>query len=302
MSMLFLSFLMFSLSLLGLSFSNWLLFVLSMEFLLFIFIFMCFNYGLLSLSSSVIKYFILQTIGSIFIFLGGYGVLESAMFNTSLVMLYWTGLFLKLGLFPFHFWVVPVISYLPFYMIFLVSSVLKILPLYTLYLTFFYLYYIHFNLLLWVGMLSILFGMSLGLKAMTLRSMMGASSISQTGWFAVAVTVGHLLFYFSVYFYNLVLLMVSLLYKQYLMSSFLLLSLGGLPPFSLFFAKLMVLTEVWVSGIGLILMVGMLVSSVFSLFYYMKYSQLLFMNKSVNKFKMSFMFLFLGNLAGVLSI
>nr|ANC96357.1 NADH dehydrogenase subunit 2 [Helicella itala] len=258
----------------GLASASWIMIILMMELGLFFFVFLCMEYNLLSLSRSCIKYFIVQSVSSLLLLLGGlmcFTLCNNTNQLASLIFL--VGIIMKLGAFPMLFWVAPVFLELPFLLIGFVGCPLKVLPL-MMYSN----YYMSFSTPLslinmnFVSLLSMVFGVSLGLYMKTIRGMLGASSITHTGWFILSIHSASIIKYFCCYTVSLIMLLVCLWSQNSLMGALNLMGLGGLPPFSVFVGKMIVISASLSCNISeVFIMLAALVSAV-SLFYYLKFS------------------------------
>nr|YP_009349240.1 NADH dehydrogenase subunit 2 [Sakuraeolis japonica]APZ75723.1 NADH dehydrogenase subunit 2 [Sakuraeolis japonica] len=223
-------------------------------------------------SESALKYFCVQAAGSGLLMCGGVMkfMMPSLMgdFITNIIFL--SGLMLKLGIFPFHFWVPSVVAGLGWYSMFLVLTWQKIAP-----------FMFMMNLLasvpsfssivLMLGGVSAIVGAMIGLNQTKIAPVLGASSITHSGWVAAGAACGGFWVYFSIYCFSLVFLLFFLSKNQEFMSGVVMLSLSGLPPFVMFLGKWSVLkcalslSEYW-WFISLPLF-----GSVMSLFFYLKF-------------------------------
>nr|QCG71488.1 NADH dehydrogenase subunit 2 [Camaenella platyodon] len=264
--------------LLGLMTSSWVMLVFMMEVSLFAFIFLVSDYSLLSVSVTGIKYFFAQTVGSILLFSG---VLSFLWTNNcfSLAMVILPGLFFKLGVFPFHFWVVPVNKGLTYLMLGILGSPMKILPLWFFNNCYWVYMYNISGLLLFLGMFSMVMGMFLGLKSNTIREMLGASSISHSGWLLFSVLSNDIILYFIFYSLGLFSVIFALVGYQPRLVSICLLGLSGLPPFGVFLGKVLVISHLIAWSGSLWYLVGALISAVMSLYYYLKFSYFFLLHK-----------------------
>nr|YP_009059497.1 NADH dehydrogenase subunit 2 [Mastigeulota kiangsinensis]AIN75500.1 NADH dehydrogenase subunit 2 [Mastigeulota kiangsinensis] len=265
--------------LVGMLVSNWIALVLLMELMLFTFVFLLFEYKLLSMSGPCVKYFFAQTLGGVLLlasvmYMGFMNFLDSWFVN--LVFLF--GLCLKFGAFPMHFWVVPVAEELPFMMLGVLGVPMKVLPLNLL---------VAWpvqsqqanHLLMVLGVTSMVAGMIFGLWGSTLRGILGASSVTHSGWFFFSALSMDTVKYFILYSLALLLVLGSLIWGMTLITSLMMIGLSGLPPFSVFFGKLMVLFNLVQMNIPLVYVVPALFTSIFSLYYYLKYAFIFFLQQ-----------------------
>nr|UKT66248.1 NADH dehydrogenase subunit 2 [Haplotrema minimum] len=273
----------------GVSASDWVLFWVSIEFCLFFFILFNYQSKVLSVSEPCMKYFMVQSVASIFMFISGLMLfyLESDLFL-------WLGMFImscimKLGLFPFHFWVIPINNNMSYLNMSLLFGPMKILPLIVLEKVINnYMMNSSFSIMIicLIVISSMVTGSILGLNCSKVRSMVSASSISHSGWFLLGILVGSLWLYFVVYILTLF-QFLYFLHMDYLLMSFMMcLSLSGLPPFMVFLGKVMVLSKLVLSSTMILTFIIAILSAVISLFFYLKFSYFFYLN---NK-KMNFSF------------
>lgn len=258
----------------GCSTSRWFMLVFIIELIMFSVVFIAYEAKLLRQVTACIKYFFVQTLSRVFLFIGGL-ILTLTMcdhFITTLLIV--IGLFLKLGVFPFYFWVVPVNSTLPYSMTGLISRPAKVLPLVIL--ISFYQHYLirrgfYLYVVLVVGVGSILVGIYLGLLRASLRRILGASSVAHTGWLIVALPCGTVWHYFCLYSVRLLALIICLNALNTTVTALRFLRLGGMPPFRVFTGKLVVLCRYLGNSLPIGFLVTRLLTSVIRLFYYIKF-------------------------------
>ena len=190
------------------------------------------------------------------------------------------GLFLKLGVAPFHFWVAGAISGVSWGVCFLLRRVQKAGPLFCLgYIT------TNKSILIWVGGLSALVGGVGGCFQTRIRPLLGYSSVRHMGWClgAMGDRVACARYYFLWYLisvagifailkemevYRMKAIFGSGLRGKWLLLRFILLSLRGLPPFAIFFGKVRVILSVFYIAPGAV--VPFLLGSGVSLYFYIK--------------------------------
>nr|YP_009108162.1 NADH dehydrogenase subunit 2 [Panopea globosa]AIU56071.1 NADH dehydrogenase subunit 2 [Panopea globosa] len=243
----------------------------------------------MSEGESCLKYFIIQVLGSGFFFLGVLLVISKAMVSVVLsvwsgVFLLCVGLFLKLGIFPFHFWFPSVVSSSSWFNLFLLSTLQKVGPLWIL-----------SGLALSVkfaSVMSILVAMTSfvgaigGLGQVYFRSLLAYSSLVHSGWMGVLCLVSGMNFLLYLLLYSAILggFVLSLWLSQvsygYMLNSkavakesmvfwvsVYFLSLGGLPPL---LGSVLKLYSILILSSNFLLVLGVLIfSSVISLFYYL---------------------------------
>nr|YP_009159100.1 NADH dehydrogenase subunit 2 [Aegista diversifamilia]AKP55337.1 NADH dehydrogenase subunit 2 [Aegista diversifamilia] len=271
--------------LVGLSTGNSIVLVLSMEVSLFCFIFMIYNYKLITYSSPSVKYFLVQTVGSmvLLLYILTHDLLQYGFFNTGMLLF---GLSIKLGIFPLHFWVVPTTSELSFSMIGVLGIPMKVLPLALLFSE------LQNNLInqlstiaMYMGLGSMFMGMFLGVKNKSLRGVLGASSVSHTGWLLYAMTSMNILMYFMLYSLTLVCFLWGVSSMDSGVASLSLYAMAGLPPFPIFFGKLLVLLSLYKLNFPPHFLIFALLSAVLSLIYYLKFMFTFYLSSMVSSKK-----------------
>nr|YP_009525752.1 NADH dehydrogenase subunit 2 [Orithyia sinica]AXS67526.1 NADH dehydrogenase subunit 2 [Orithyia sinica] len=235
------------------------------------------------LSEAALKYFLVQALGSTFIIMSSC-LLISFSFIAPLLLL--MGLLLKLGSAPFHFWFPQVMEGLMWPQAFTLLSIQKIAPMtlisYVLFTPIFT------QILLLSAILSAMIGAIGGLNSMQLRKIMAFSSINHMSWMMVGLSINNSLWitYFS--FYTIISGSVILFFfsnSSFNISSILslnsnnpayllflslsLLSLGGLPPFTGFIPKWMMI-QVMVMNNMFIPLVFLLLSTLITLYFYLR--------------------------------
>nr|BDY26070.1 NADH dehydrogenase subunit 2 [Spurilla braziliana] len=220
-------------------------------------------------TESSLKYFCIQAAGSGVLMCGGILKFMLPLYSSIGEGVFLLGLMLKLGIFPFHFWVPGVVSGLNWVSIFLVLTWQKLSP---------FLFLINLmencpwltNILAMAGGLSAVVGAVIGLNQTKLAPLLGASSITHTGWVIVGVIWGSFWVYYVIYTICLFILFVFLIKKEDLISGLFVLSLSGLPPFLMFVAKWSIIKSVMCVSENLWFLVFPLLGSIMSLFFYLK--------------------------------
>jgi len=255
--------------------------------------------GIVLETESAIKYFIFQAVGSALIifrrllrfgldFTWDLSINDSSFLVFKGIFILRIGLFLKLGVFPFHMWFPSVIAGLSWFARFLLLTWQKIAPLFLL----FFISYmwgsqiIFFLLLIAAG--SRLVGGIGGINQTQLRALLAYSSIAHLGWivFCCFLREARLEAYFGIYFFislciflviwnievNLVFQAFSSFFGRNVIArfSFILffLSLGGIPPLLGFAPKWMVLNLGRERNLFFILII-LIIGSLLRLFYYL---------------------------------
>lgn len=245
---------------------------------------MCFLPLLVSLSNfqvieGRIKYFLVQSLGRIFLLFRGL-VLDNNFFFFFFSFLFFFRIFLKLGAFPLHWWVMSVFSRFSWFGILTLSTWQKLAPF------FIFRFFRRFSIVFFIfSVTSSLVGGFCGVAQSRVRIVLGYSTVSHLGWIIrvsfLSFRMG--VFYFFLYFFSSFVVIFFLWFfniyrlNQIFFSSFFFIlfffislgSLGGIPPFLGFFGKAGViyffisLREVF--GFIFILLLG----SLFSLYFYL---------------------------------
>nr|YP_009503329.1 NADH dehydrogenase subunit 2 [Leucosyrinx sp. MNHN IM 2013-19304]AXA45393.1 NADH dehydrogenase subunit 2 [Leucosyrinx sp. MNHN IM 2013-19304] len=247
-------------------------------------------------SESAVKYFIVQALGSSFLIFGSLMTFASSFtwdmyswsyFSTLGLVVLVMGLSIKLGLFPFHYWLPSVMAGLPWISCLLLATWQKFAPLFLL------LCFLELNqsyMLIYMFCLmsagSSLIGGFGGMNQTQVRALLAYSSIGHLGWMAFAAL--HSEWSMKVYLMIYILISISMFGSLWASDSglmkninnlktstfmqmsimLLLLSLGGLPPLLGFISKLLVIT-VSSNGPWMFILLVLIVGSLMSLFYYL---------------------------------
>nr|AZN62412.1 NADH dehydrogenase subunit 2 [Achatinella fulgens] len=241
------------------------------------------------LSESMMKYFVVQSVASLILMVSGINLYMNLMFEEYIYWLIFSMMvFLKLGVFPLSFWVIPVLKGVNYYLIFFLLGPMKIVPLYLMYIHLNFCYSTNMKWMFYViiGVNSMIIGALVGNNMTEFRTMIGASSIAHSGWFVIASVVTGLLTYFIMYMMSLSFLLISLISNNStmdLVNCMMMLSLSGLPPFLLFYAKYLVFSNMLLMQMSLVLVMIVLFSAVLSLNIYLKFSYNFILNYMKNK-------------------
>nr|YP_010148802.1 NADH dehydrogenase subunit 2 [Anodonta exulcerata]QQV69693.1 NADH dehydrogenase subunit 2 [Anodonta exulcerata] len=255
--------------------SNWLTSWMGLEINMLGYIPLIFMKENSSESEAAVKYLIPQSLGST-IFISS-AIISSHFNNLQILMI--IAMCLKLGAAPFHFWFPPVMASLQLTPAFILLTWQKIAPILAIN---------SFNPLLMkmtmpIAAISALWGGIGGINQTDIRSLLTYSSIAHTGWMLASITSNYSILITYLFTYILINISIYLIlskedmkyYKQLFSSkeptkifilSITILSLGGLPPLVGFVMKLLVLmfTET-----KMIVIFGLIVGALMSLFYYL---------------------------------
>nr|YP_010463188.1 NADH dehydrogenase subunit 2 [Bochrus foveatus]UUJ37712.1 NADH dehydrogenase subunit 2 [Bochrus foveatus] len=250
-------------------------------------------------SKSMMIYFLTQSIGSILmlfsILMMKFLFLNHLIMEDMMNLLLLTSILIKLGAAPFHHWFPKVMMNLMWMEALILMTWQKIIPLYMLSLL------PMTNTLFIPIILSSIIGAIGGMNYSSLLKIMSFSSINhlswimimikcQIQWFKYFILYSVIMFMliillndFNIYFLNQVDFCSNSILEKFSIS-FLMLSLGGMPPFLGFLPKWMAIQSMIYYSMNFLLLI-LILMSVVTLFYYMRMiSPLLLMSTSLNKF------------------
>nr|YP_010988700.1 NADH dehydrogenase subunit 2 [Anaspides jarmani]WOR81018.1 NADH dehydrogenase subunit 2 [Anaspides jarmani] len=234
-------------------------------------------------SESALKYFLIQALASSILILSATMIFISPFYSSILIS---CALFLKAGAAPFHFWFPTVMQGLSWPQAALLMTSQKIAPLALLSCTLTTNSIFTNKIFLIIIGLSALFGAIGGLNQTLLRKLLAYSAINHMSWMLTAMILSDSLWILYFFFYTVISLSIvslfhfiqafhvsslifkmnfSSLNKMILLFSFL--SLGGLPPFTGFIPKWILIQEM-INQNMIILLVILLFSTLFTLYYY----------------------------------
>nr|QHD18702.1 NADH dehydrogenase subunit 2 [Epitonium scalare] len=201
-----------------------------------------------SVSESAVKYFIVQALGSAFLIVGNLVSVLSLFYFWGYALVIFS-LIMKMGGFPFHFWLPSVMSGMNWFPCMVLATWQKIAPLFMILFFFSIAYFENFILGLSVmSVMSAIIGGVGGINQTQVRSLLAYSSISHMGWMVFGMIHSYKImkFYFIIYlFINLCIFLglwsinsssfkdISMAFKDKFYGGlvlFLLVSLAGLPP------------------------------------------------------------------------
>nr|YP_009192118.1 NADH dehydrogenase subunit 2 [Angaria neglecta]ALK03362.1 NADH dehydrogenase subunit 2 [Angaria neglecta] len=270
--------------------------------------------GMIQETEAGMKYFIMQSVGSGMLMMGSlvcYNLSFSweAVYSGSIsflgVVLLVSGLLIKLGSFPFHFWVPSVMASVSWFGCLLLSTWQKVAPifLFSAVIQGWKITSWEGSILLLIAGFSVLVGGIGGVNQTQVRAILAYSSIAHLGWmvFCISISDGIFKIYFLVYFSVSVCLFMVLWFVELGFYSqvgslsvgvpsfgqvfviFMLLSLGGLPPLLGFVGKFIAIWSYCSIGFLMIVMV-LLLGSLISLYYYLSllFSVMLFSSFSLS--------------------
>lgn len=231
-------------------------------------------------SSSLIKYYFFQSLRSSIFLVTIIWVYLNRFYRGGLNIILILRIFIKLGIMPFHFWVVRVVGFIRWENFFLIISLQKILPIILIKrLTI-------GNLLIYYCLLNIIFSSFIVLSQLIFKKMLVFTSIFTIRWvlpllgprFFLAITIFilylfllfNLVAFIKAYSLNFLqqgfLKQISFLEK--IIKFIFIASLGGVPPFLGFFIKINLLLELQKVGVPIIFVILILILSVVVLNFY----------------------------------
>nr|YP_010531307.1 NADH dehydrogenase subunit 2 [Mileewa amplimacula]UXX17566.1 NADH dehydrogenase subunit 2 [Mileewa amplimacula] len=278
--------------LLSISSNNWMMMWSGLEISLMSFIPLM-SGGMIGSESSM-KYFIIQSISSTLLILSIL-MMITTKFEYKFIMM--ISLMLKMGVAPFHNWVLSIINSLEYKLLFMLLSIMKIAPLVMMS----YLNYCNDFII----MLSLIIGSIFSLNQNSIRKLLVYSSIYNMAYILSTININYIWTMYITVYSTILLLLVLMMNKmkinyfnQFMMNDFSflfkmnlwisLLSLGGMPPLLGFLPKLIIM-EMMILKKSFILILMMILSSLIVMFFYMRMVFLAFMNYSImNKKSLNF--------------
>nr|YP_010254916.1 NADH dehydrogenase subunit 2 [Pealius machili]QUA05855.1 NADH dehydrogenase subunit 2 [Pealius machili] len=235
-------------------------------------------------SSLMMKFFIIQLLISLaFMMTALVYIMNMFMVSCNFICLMF--LLMKMGMFPFHFWLISILGKMNWLSFFVLSTFMKLPPLNLSY------YLFDFSNLMLIVSSSLVVGSLLGMNNLSIQKILGYSSMTHLCWIILSLIMSLPVywFYFIGYSYTMIILLslfskLNMFYlnqfklyhhnKFYLFSVlFIILSLSGFPPFIGFMMKWVVSSFMTFCNIKMLisLMVSFSVFSTvfyFQLFYY----------------------------------
>nr|AWV84368.1 NADH dehydrogenase subunit 2 [Mendozana platypleura] len=263
--------------LISVSSNNWLSCWMGIEINLISFLPVMMDSSSIYSSESMIKYFIVQSMGSSLLFLS---IVINNSYYTLTEHLITFSLMVKIGCPPFHMWFPSVMEGLSWMNCFILSTIQKLTPMILI-------SYLSTDIMLLFVFLSCVWGCIGGLSYSSLRSIIAYSSIYNLGWIIGGISM--LMHSWFIYFmiYSLTLYMLCYLFSLYnlnylnqfflicnnfyswLVMMVLFMSMGGLPPF-LGFIPSMIMVYSFVNEEFYTMCILLLLSALVVLFFYLR--------------------------------
>nr|YP_010363538.1 NADH dehydrogenase subunit 2 [Atkinsoniella warpa]UNZ12639.1 NADH dehydrogenase subunit 2 [Atkinsoniella warpa] len=265
--------------------NNWMMMWSGLEISLISFLPLMISSNSLS-SESMMKYFIIQSMSSSILM---FGLLFMMMMISFSIFIMAISLLLKIGMAPFHNWVLSVVEGMSYQSIFILLTLMKISPLMIL---------SYINMIMWIPvMLSLILGAILGINQNSMRKILAYSSIYNLGFTCSCINeMSMWVMYMTIY----MLMLVSIIFmitkmniyylNQMMINEFslktkicfwlMMMSFGGVPPMLGFLSKLMLFEFMIINNQMFILMI-MLISSLIVMFYYIRCTYMCIMISSI---------------------
>nr|WMV00337.1 NADH dehydrogenase subunit 2 [Maoricicada cassiope] len=225
-------------------------------------------------SESMIKYFIIQSMGSSLLLMS---IIISMMIDLNYMIM--ISLMIKIGCPPFHFWYVSVIEGLSWMVCFILMTIQKVIPMVML-------SYLNVNMSLFI-IVACIWGCIGGLGYSSMRKIIAYSSIYNLSWIFSGIMIINYSWMIYYFIYSFTLMAVCYMFNlfninyinQFVMSSFnfsksvmmmiIFMSMGGLPPFLGFFPKLIMIYCLLLNNM-LFICILLLMTALIVLFFYLR--------------------------------
>nr|YP_009159616.1 NADH dehydrogenase subunit 2 [Metanephrops thomsoni]AKQ49250.1 NADH dehydrogenase subunit 2 [Metanephrops thomsoni] len=236
-------------------------------------------------SEAALKYFLIQALGSALIVFAASTLLVSFNFSHLFLTI---ALLLKLGAAPFHFWFPQVMEGMNWIQAITLMTIQKIAPM--LLISYLSYSFISSTIIFYSIILSAIVGAIGGINQMLLRKIMAFSSINHMAWMLSAISISESMWMMYFLFYAIMSSSIALIFhfqqiyqfsqitsnnasplSNKILMFMSLLSLGGLPPFSGFIPKWMLIQEMTSTHYFPTLFI-LLSSTLISLYYYLRIS------------------------------
>nr|YP_010688237.1 NADH dehydrogenase subunit 2 [Fissuleon brevigonarcus]WBR65431.1 NADH dehydrogenase subunit 2 [Fissuleon brevigonarcus] len=298
-------------SIISISSNSWLGAWMGLEINLLSFIPLLTNLKTSTSTESSLKYFIVQALASttllFVVLLLSFHQNFSLEYNIYLNLMLNSALLMKMGAAPFHTWFPEVMEGLSWVMSFILMTWQKIAPMLLIS------YCMSYNFIFFIIVTCIFVGSIGGFNQTNLRSLMAYSSINHLGWMLSSLTIS--LIYWFIYFLFYSVLSLSIISMFYQLNIFYFnqifsslnnlpiikfslfcnfLSLGGLPPFTGFLPKWIIIQSLATTNPSLVSM--MVILTLITLFFYIRLTYSAFM---INSFQISWNKLYKSNLTNL---
>nr|YP_010241791.1 NADH dehydrogenase subunit 2 [Varicospira cancellata]QTI82479.1 NADH dehydrogenase subunit 2 [Varicospira cancellata] len=263
----------------------------------------------MSESESAVKYFVIQALGSSLLMFGSllsytmtftWDINSLTSFNSVSTLIILCGLFFKMGLFPFHFWLPSVMAGLSWIPCLLLATWQKLAPIFLM--SSLMDMNLIYSMTLLVSLMaagSAMMGGLGGINQTQIRAILGYSSINHLGWIVFSSLYSDWMMktYLLIYIIISICIFTSLWYsninnvkglaklkknKLEMMIMLMLLSLSGMPPMLGFIPKWLIISTSMSSNLwGLLFF--LILGSLMSIFYYLSLLFSLVLNQTKNE-------------------
>lgn len=204
----------------------------------------------------ILTFFLIQRISSIIILLSFFRRIMFLNFINVLYLFIFLSIFIKIGIFPFFFWVPKVIEGLRWINCFILRSIQKIVPLLLIFI-------LNFNKLIFIlSVLNIIISSINGINQFSLRKIITFSSLNHLSLIILTIFFSKKLLKLYFYIYSFITFATMYFFSKkninYIFQSFLfnkrkitiflllilILSISGTPPFIGFFPKIIIILKI----------------------------------------------------------
>nr|YP_009331668.1 NADH dehydrogenase subunit 2 [Paraleonnates uschakovi]APG32421.1 NADH dehydrogenase subunit 2 [Paraleonnates uschakovi] len=275
-------------SMMAISSSNWLYAWMGLELNLLSMVPMMTMSPLVQETEAAVKYFLIQTVGSASLLTSTLSLSSAPLLNSSLLLfslIMISSLALKLGAAPFHWWLPPVMSSIPWTQCMIMATWQKVAPLGLISSVSPFSH--NFIIISTMAAMSAMVGGIGGLNQTHMRSLLAFSSIGHLGWMITAsvISINMTWIYFFIYSVINVSIMLSMMVSNQVYTSLsntmnfthplifmaimiMMCSLGGLPPFLGFIPKWFMIYSMMAQNMAILTSI-LILGSILNLFYYL---------------------------------
>lgn len=213
------------------------------------FLFICFLCIEIKIKKNIFLFYIIQIIASLLLFLP---LIINNLFiiNQNIFLLnFYLALILKLGIPPFHIWIIYISSFIPWKILFTFLSIQKIIPFYITSLI-----ENNLSILLFIILLSSFIPITKIINLFNFKILLTYSSINQSRWILFLIFFKNLFWLIYISIYTLILFIISIYFNYFkfsfnfyinflnklnfnFLSIFLIFNLARIPPLSFFIIK-----------------------------------------------------------------
>uniref|UniRef100_UPI0030E5D21D NADH dehydrogenase subunit 2 n=1 Tax=Arorathrips mexicanus TaxID=1291224 RepID=UPI0030E5D21D len=244
---------------------------------------------------AILIYFLVQSISSVMMLFSSM-MMTTNFSNTNIFMImFFLSLFMKLGMFPFHFWMLATIEGLSWTICFILLTIQKIIPLITMMMM------MQKKMIIFMIIMNSIAASISGLSSFSLRKIMSFSSMNHLSLMLLSAILSKnmlklyffvytIMSFISVYLFNknnlnFIFQVFSIPKNKMLMMNFLItfFSMAGIPPFMGFIPKMIVIMKMTEFLIILPMILILITNTVASFFYIRMCFSNLLMNMNMKK-------------------